>query len=284
MKRLTCLILLLAASDVYACSRCGLFGFRCKFSSHRKAVPVVRAVPQNNVTTIVNIAPPQAYGQQYTPGSLSSYPLVKPVDGTEYLHLQREIQELALETAKTANQGTNQFMLGVMQLQAANNSSALKVEQIRAGADHMRATLGLKENVPQNFSLEIRDGKVTKLQNLEVKQQAGNLFNLAPRPPTANNAPAAQPSPQGQTALQLRCIVCHGGESPSGGISFAGDITEELRRKATWAMRLRSGEVDADFLKALGLDALKPMPPNEKPALSSAEILQVSGELETKVK
>lgn len=300
MKQLISItIVLLFAADALACSRCGLFGLRCRFSNHRSVkvlVPIVPNVPVNQISTVINIAPPQAYGpsEAYAqPVSLRSYQITQPLNETELAHIALEFGKLSANLFDKSQTGVQSLLANKLQFQAAYNAGVLNVESIRAASEHLLAAKGIQQTKPLNFSMRIENGKVIVTQNGQAvqSQRQGNLqiFNIQAKPPTPPNAlnvPQELPSPVTGSTLQNKCVVCHSGANPKGGFSLEGSITNKQRQKAQLAMRLRAGEIDKDYIKLINPEFvdLVGMPPKEKPALTPQEILQIHGKLETIVK
>lgn len=210
---------LLVASDVLACSRCGIFGRGCRLGqshvTHHQAAQIVAApVIQPPSIAVVNNYPP-ANGVAAT--------LIAPQGGSVY-GLSTAIQAYQLDPAAVLRQAA-ELTKGAQQLaqqglQGYGQTAALALT-LQASQPAITAAIAQPQaQWPQSVTLELRDGRWTI-----ATPQAGNNASSAAAPESPLNATQRQPSGAASGAVARHCGQCHGTNlaTPKAGIYLGGE-------------------------------------------------------------
>jgi hypothetical protein len=253
-----CVVVLIAA-DAWACSRCGLFGSRCRFVSQHHEVAAVVAAP------IVQ-QPPISIINNYAPGNGAAATLIAPQGGSVY-GLSTAVQAYSLDPAAVLRQAA-ELTKGAQQLadqglRGYGQTAALALTLQASQPAIQAAVVQPIASPPQTLQIELRDGKWQIVQPTAAKPSAPDApydgaseepvfgFDLktgkmvgknptngvVPRPPklpTTRPEPVAD-SPQrpasvakparGFTLVNKHCGKCHGVDiaAPKGGIYLGGE-------------------------------------------------------------
>lgn len=204
-------ILVLLCVEADACSRCGIFGRGCRFSSHVAAVQVAAVPPAPQVLNIQNV--------YSSPNGAAAQPLLAPQGNTVY-SLQaaaqpytldpsavlRQAAELTKGAQALANQGLNGYT------QTASLALTLQASQPAIQAAALAAPQQLRT---QSAVQSIR------LTNVNGQWQVDAATSS--EQPQAQSAPQVEAAPSAVGALvHKHCAACHGLESPApkGGYYF----------------------------------------------------------------
>lgn len=210
MSRVAFLVVILLASEVLACGRCGLFGRRCRYYRAPSVVSKTVAVPQQ----IVNIANVYPQGQTvYSVGQVAQLYATNPA--------------LAITTAGRVADSAIASLTAAVNLGSITNEQVAQVAKVQAAVAHMQAAVGAQP--PSSVTLRITQGA----GGINVERMSDDE---APPPPT-------EPS---QSLLAQKCSQCHGValEQPKGNHYF--DAGAKLQpREITAALRILSGEAAA---------------------------------------
>jgi mono/diheme cytochrome c family protein len=251
-------VAVLIAADAWACSRCGLFGSRCRFASQHHEVAAVVAAP-------VIAQPPISIINNYAPGNGAAATLIAPQGGSVY-GLSTAVQAYSLDPAAVLRQAA-ELTRGAQQLadqglKGYGQTAALALTLQASQPAIQAAVVQPIQQPPQTLQIELRDGKWQIVQPTAAKPSApdapyegtsdepvfgfdlktgkvmGKLPNgVVPRPPklpTTPPAPAADPpqrpasavSPaRGFPLINKHCGKCHGVDiaAPKGGVYLGGE-------------------------------------------------------------
>ena len=220
-----CSLILVAvvAADASACTRCGLFGRRCRFfSGHVDAIavaPYVAATPQNLVIQN-NYNAPNGAAAFLAPQGQSVYGLAQAAQ-PYYLDpsaVLRQAAELTKGAQQLAQQGLNGYQ------QTASLALTLQASQpaIQAAALTAPQQLNAGRSVSQTI-------KLTQNANGQWTVEAGTSDGAQTQPaveqPAAPAAGVEQPQaglPQGPSLVAKHCASCHGQDlaAPKGKLYF----------------------------------------------------------------
>lgn len=216
------ILLALVVSDAYACSRCGLFGRRCRFL---KAVPVVKAIPvaqrQDQVIVIQNNnpLPIAAQGQSYYSSSYQLAAAQYAVDPAVVLQQAYQLTQGAQTLAAAGLTGFESIATTQLHAQASVTERLAKgiaAEKVLQAADLDTAHI----QQSQTLALQIyRDASGKwQVEGVSPKEAAEVTKSVVPTPPTQE-----QPTPT-SSILATRCAKCHGLQlaSPKAGVYLDG--------------------------------------------------------------
>ena len=189
-------VVALVASDVMACSRCGLFGNRCRFVSQHHEVSAVVAAP---------IAEPQPAIFAASVYGLSTAVQAYSLDPAAVLRQAAELTRGAQQLADQGLKGYGQTAALALTLQASQPAiQAAVVQPI--------------QQPPQTFQIELRDGKWQIVQPTD---------STRPEPVADSpQRPASVAKPARGFPLTIKhCGKCHGTDlaSPKGGVYLGGE-------------------------------------------------------------
>jgi mono/diheme cytochrome c family protein len=213
-------VVAIVASDCCACSRCGLFGNRCRFVNQHHEVAAVVAAPV--------IAPPSiAIVNNYPPANGAAATLIAPQGGSVY-GLATAVQAYQLDPAAVLRQAA-ELTKGAQQLAQQGltgyGQTAALALTLQASQPAIAAAITQPvQQAPQSLRIELRDGK---WQIVDDKQQAATPASPAPADTSAGEGPPPpQPVPaRGFPLVSKHCGQCHGGQlaTPKGGIYLGGE-------------------------------------------------------------
>ena len=203
------------AADAWACSRCGLFGSRCRFVSqqHHVAAAVVAAP--------VVAAPPISIINNYAPGNGAAATLIAPQGGSVY-GLSTAVQAYSLDPAAVLRQAA-ELTRGAQQLadqglKGYGQTAALALT-LQASQPALQAAVVQPIQQPsQTLQIELRDGK------WQIVQPTASSTPPAPAAdPPQRPASAVSPA-RGFALTNKHCGKCHGVDmaAPKGGIYLGG--------------------------------------------------------------
>lgn len=210
MKKLLLLfcIVLLLADYAAACGRCGLFGLRCRFSSHKKVAVAQAVIPPQ--TIIVNNPPASpvivqggsayGYGQQQ-PSYQQQTSQYAALDPAAFLNQAARLVEGGQDVARLAF--SQYATVGDNQLKNQTAVAALLAAREGPNVNALREALRASDTpAPSSIRLELSSGG-----KWEVKQG---------KPPEAVTAGGDFP------LLKQNCASCHSGAAPKGGLTIDG--------------------------------------------------------------
>lgn len=211
-------VVALVASDVLACSRCGLFGSRCRFVSqqHHVAAAVVAApIVQQPPISIIN---------NYAPGNGAAATLIAPQGGSVY-GLSTAVQAYSLDPAAVLRQAA-ELTKGAQQLaqqglQGYGQTAALALTLQASQPAIQAAVVQPIQQPPQTLQIELRDGKWQIVQPTADPPPA-------PSPAAATAKAGGSPAnaaARGFPLVNKHCGKCHGVDiaAPKGGIYLGGE-------------------------------------------------------------
>ena len=221
-----CSLILVAvvAADASACTRCGLFGRRCRFfSGHVDAIavaPYVAATPQNIVVQN-NFQAPNGAAAFLAPQGQSVYGLAQAAQ-PYYLDpsaVLRQAAELTKGAQQLAQQGLNGYQqtaslaLTLQASQPAIQAAALTApQQLNAGRS-VSQTIKLTQNASGQWTVEAGSS-----------ENQGGGEGGAPTQPAVPPSPLSDPQPSGPSLVAKHCASCHGLDkaAPKGGLFYDG--------------------------------------------------------------
>lgn len=214
------LLILGMSVDAEACTRCGLFGQRCRFVSHHaKVVQPVAAYPQAAASTIT-------IQNNYNGAALTS-PLALQGNTVYGYHAAASAysvnpEQVLNQAARLVENAQGLAQTGFQQFSAAATAQLAgqqEVAKIIAATEHLKAA-----NVAASTS-----------QSITVKTDASGHATVTTDPP------AGQPATEAPKAFAT-CTKCHSGATPKGQFSLDGEsfsaptITKALRAIASGQM------------------------------------------------
>lgn len=206
---------LIVASDCWACSRCGLFGNRCRFVSQHHEVAAVVAAP-------VIAQPPISIINNYAPGNGAAATLIAPQGGSVY-GLSTAVQAYSLDPAAVLRQAA-ELTKGAQQLadqglKGYGQTAALALTLQASQPALQAAVVQPIQQPPQTLQIELRDGK------WQIVQPTASSTPPAPATdPPQRPASAVSPA-RGFPLTNKHCGKCHGTDipAPKGGIYLGGE-------------------------------------------------------------
>jgi mono/diheme cytochrome c family protein len=204
------------AADAWACSRCGLFGSRCRFVSQHHVAAAVVAAP-------VVAAPPISIINNYAPGNGAAATLIAPQGGSVY-GLSTAIQAYSLDPAAVLRQAA-ELTKGAQQLadqglRGYGQTAALALT-LQASQPAIQAAVvqPIASPPPQTLQIELRDGR------WQIVQPTASTTPPAPAAdPPQRPASVASPA-RGFPLVNKHCGKCHGVDiaAPKGGVYLGGE-------------------------------------------------------------
>ena len=208
-------VVALVASDVLACSRCGLFGSRCRFVSQHHVAATVVAAP-------VIAQPPISIINNYAPGNGAAATLIAPQGGSVY-GLSTAVQAYSLDPAAVLRQAA-ELTKGAQQLadqglRGYGQTAALALTLQASQPAVQAAVVQPIATPPQTLQIELRDGK------WQIVQPTASSTPPAPAAdPPQRSASAVSPA-RGFLLVNKHCGKCHGVDiaAPKGGVYLGGE-------------------------------------------------------------
>ena len=208
-----CVVVLIAA-DAWACSRCGLFGSRCRFVAQHHVAAAVVAAP-------VIQSPPISIINNYAPGNGAAATLIAPQGGSVY-GLSTAVQAYSLDPAAVLRQAA-ELTKGAQQLadqglKGYGQTAALALTLQASQPAIQAAVVQPMTSPPQTLQIELRDGKWQIVQPTDSTRPEP-VADSPQRP-----ASVAKPA-RGFTLVNKHCGKCHGVDvaAPKGGIYLGGE-------------------------------------------------------------
>ena len=208
-------MLAIVASDCWACSRCGLFGSRCRFVSqqHHVAAAVVAAP--------VIAQPPISIINNYAPGNGAAATLIAPQGGSVY-GLSTAVQAYSLDPAAVLRQAA-ELTRGAQQLadqglKGYGQTAALALTLQASQPAVQAAIVQPIQQPPQTLQIELRDGK------WQIVQPTVSTPPAPAQDPPQRSASAVSPA-RGFPLTNKHCGKCHGTDiaAPKGGVYLGGE-------------------------------------------------------------
>lgn len=230
------LLLTLVTANAFACGRCGLFGNRCKFSSHVAVAPLVvkqpevfvvqNNYPQPNGAALLAQQGSAVYGLQ---GAAQAYTL----DPAAVLRQAADLARGAQQLAKDGVDGFNSSASLAMQLNASTNDALAK----GTAAALVLQAAGL--NQPSTTSQAIKLSK-----DASGKWQVNNT-----QPPAQLNT---------SSMLTKKCGTCHGLDKaePAGSLYLDGSQKMDCKSALKAIKMVMSGEMPKDKSQKLTAEEL----------------------------
>ena len=207
-------VAVLIAADAWACSRCGLFGSRCRFVSQHHVAAAVVAAP-------VVAAPPISIINNYAPGNGAAATLIAPQGGSVY-GLSTAVQAYSLDPAAVLRQAA-ELTKGAQQLadqglRGYGQTAALALTLQASQPAIQAAVVQPIQQPPQTLQIELRDGKWQIVQPTDSTRPEP-VADSPQRP-----ASVAKPA-RGFTLVNKHCGKCHGTDiaAPKGGVYLGGE-------------------------------------------------------------
>jgi len=226
-----------------ACTRCGLFGNKCRFvASHAQYVAPVVYPQAASVFVVQNSypAPLVAQGQtiyQSAPASLQQA-LLPLFDLNRYAQQRIELKRADQQTAALDNAALNSMAIRFAELQAP------AVERLAAGqaAQMVLQAAGLDTSASSQGSTQAviisrENGKtVVQQMNFDQVQSLQAIRQLKQTQPAESPPPAPAPENGGSPLLQEFCGKCHGLDKaqPKGGFYLGDDTNVAKAMMAKW--------------------------------------------------
>ena len=226
------ILVAIVAADASACTRCGLFGRRCRFfSGHVDAVavtPYVAATPQTLVIQN-NLNAPNGAAAFLAPQGQSVYGLAQAaqpyyLDPSAVLRQAAELTKGAQQLAQQGLTGYNQTASLALTLQASQpaiQAAALTVPQQLNTGRSVSQTIKLTQNASGQWTVEAGSS-----------ENQGGGEGGAPTQPAVPPSPLSDPQPEapgaipsgGQSLVAKHCASCHGLDksAPKGGLFYDG--------------------------------------------------------------
>lgn len=203
----------IVASDVLACSRCGLFGNRCRFvSQHHEVAAVVAPVIAQPPISIIN---------NYAPGNGAAATLIAPQGGSVY-GLSTAVQAYSLDPAAVLRQAA-ELTKGAQQLadqglKGYGQTAALALTLQASQPAIQAAVVQPIQQPPQTLQIELRDGK------WQIVQPTVSTPPAPAADPPQRPASAVSPA-RGFPLVNKHCGKCHGVDiaAPKGGVYLGGE-------------------------------------------------------------
>ena len=228
-----CSLILVAvvAADASACTRCGLFGRRCRFfSGHVDAIavaPYVAATPQNLVIQN-NYNAPNGAAAFLAPQGQSVYGLAQAAQ-PYYLDPSAVLRQAA-ELTKGAQQLAQQGLTGYNQ--TASLALTLQASQPAIQAAALTAQPQAIATQPQSQTIRLTQVNGAWTVDLSGSGNQGGGESGAPTQPAVPPSPLSDPQPEapgaipsgGQSLVAKHCASCHGLDksAPKGGLFYDG--------------------------------------------------------------
>lgn len=236
------LIVACFAADASACNRCGLFGRRCRFSSHIQHVAY--APPSTSTNIIFNNLYPASpyllaqggqsiYGVQSAAGAYGDSPAL-------FMDRAARFTELALQQSGDATAAFNETGRLALEL---NDAADRRAKNTALALSAMEAN---REPSSQVLQIQIQDGVMSIVQ-----------------------PPAAQPLEAPAIITAATCAKCHTGEKPPKGIVLDGSQPFDLEAAMTAVI---SGKMPPKLSV--------PLTPQEKAAVTAGLFRLQSGDLQ----
>lgn len=223
------LLLGLFAADAQACTRCGLFGNRCRYYKPTYYAPAYQAVAavvqQPDVFVVQNNYPAPIAAQGQTVYGYQSAVSAYSVNPAEVLRQAAALSQAATATAQLGLTGFNQTAQTQLTLQAQITEPLARGH----AASQVLSAAGLSQPFTQQQSLALRiyqDGNQWK-----VEQQAAPHVNARIEASVGNGVQPVQPRPSGEpppipqqerstSVVAQKCAKCHGLDKaePKGGL------------------------------------------------------------------
>jgi mono/diheme cytochrome c family protein len=203
------------AADAWACSRCGLFGSRCRFVSQHHEVAAVVAAP-------IIQQPPISIINNYAPGNGAAATLIAPQGGSVY-GLSTAVQAYSLDPAAVLRQAA-ELTKGAQQLaqqglQGYGQTAALALT-LQASQPAIQAAVvqPIASPPPQTLQIELRDGR------WQIVQPTASTPPAPAQDPPQRTASAVSPA-RGFPLVNKHCGKCHGVDiaAPKGGVYLGGE-------------------------------------------------------------
>jgi mono/diheme cytochrome c family protein len=208
-----CVVVLIAA-DAWACSRCGLFGNRCRFVNQHHVAAAVVAAP-------VVAAPPISIINNYAPGNGAAATLIAPQGGSVY-GLSTAVQAYSLDPAAVLRQAA-ELTRGAQQLadqglKGYGQTAALALTLQASQPAIQAAVVQPIQQPPQTLQIELRDGK------WQIVQPTASTPPAPAQDPPQRPASAVSPA-RGFPLVNKHCGKCHGIDiaAPKGGVYLGGE-------------------------------------------------------------
>ncbi len=214
IKAIAFCVVALLASDVLACSRCGLFGNRCRFVSQHHVAAAVVAAP-------VIAQPPISIINNYAPGNGAAATLIAPQGGSVY-GLSTAVQAYSLDPAAVLRQAA-ELTKGAQQLadqglKGYGQTAALALTLQASQPAIQAAVVQPIASPPQTLQIELRDGK------WQIVQPTVSTPPAPAADPPQRPASVASPA-RGFPLVNKHCGKCHGVDiaAPKGGVYLGGE-------------------------------------------------------------
>lgn len=225
--------------EAEACSRCGLFGNRCRYA---QTYYYPSYVPAPTTTNLIfnNSYPVPLLGPQGS--TVYGYSLASSAlafDPALYMDRAGRYTELSLQAARVAAEGYNANAATAMALTDAADRRAKNTALALAAIEANRTPVP-----PQTISLTIRDGKVivNEIPSINTGEGRKDVCEVPPAPSPSPAPNGLNPLGNAPLTLSLACGKCHDGRGPTPmspnrppAYSRIGDdiaITEEFYHKA----------------------------------------------------
>lgn len=255
LKWIIAVVLLLCATELHACNRCGLFGNRCRFvqshvvESHVQVAPVAAYkapevfVVQNNYPAPnggaailaqqgATIYQPNGYQQ-----AAQAY-LVNPAD------VLRQAAELTRAAQKLAGDGLNGYQQTVTSALTLQSTLAEPLIRSQAAAQVLSAA-GLNQPPAQQQSLALRitrglDGQwqVSQADAAQITAKVEQKIEARPTEQVSSEA----------SVLSAKCASCHGKEltQPKAGLYIDAGIKLDCKTALKSLQLIKSGKMPKD--------------------------------------
>lgn len=213
------------AADAQACTRCGLFGNRCRYqTTYYKPAYQQAAVVQSPDVFIVNNQYPAPLAAQGS--TVYSQSVVSPyaVNPTELFNQAQGLAQATMATTQLAVTGFNQMATTQLQLQASITEPLARGH----AASQVLSAAGLSQPyTQQQQSLALRiyqEGNQWKVEqqtapqvNARIEASVGN--GVQPAAPRTDPPPIPQPE-RSTSVVAQKCAKCHGLDKaePKGGL------------------------------------------------------------------
>lgn len=226
------LLALVVADSADACTRCGLFGRRCRFA-HQVAVPVVVATPVIvEEVPVVAAAQPQTLVIQnnYNGGANGAAANLIAQPGNTVYGLQQAAQPYSLDPQDVLRQAAA-LTKGAQELAQQGLSGYQQTASLALTLSATQPALAAAIQVPQQFTAQHSSSQTITLKQggdgrwqLDVGQpgQAG-----ASTKPQAVEAPQIRPNAS-QSLVAKHCASCHGLDNPTPKARLNFDAGHQL--------------------------------------------------------
>lgn len=236
------LLMGVVTADASACGRCGLFGRRCRFSSHH--VAAVAYAPPTSTNIIFNNLYPASpyllaqggqsiYGVQTAAGAYGDSPAL-------FMDRAARFTELALQQSGDATAAFNETGRLALEL---NDAADRRAKNTALALSAMEAN---REPSSQVLQIQIQDGVMSIVQ-----------------------PPAAQPLEAPAIVTAVTCAKCHTGDKPPKGIVLDGSQPFDLEKAMAAVI---AGKMPPKLPA--------PLTPSEKAAVNAGLFRLQSGDLQ----